>query len=63
MDGYELVGRLRAIFGDRCHYVALTGYGQKEDLERALQAGFDRLLVKPVEIHALKEVVIHDPAV
>jgi signal transduction histidine kinase len=63
MDGYELVGRLRAIFGDRCHYVALTGYGQKEDRERALQAGFDRLLVKPVEIHALKEVVIHDTSV
>jgi signal transduction histidine kinase len=63
MDGYELVGRLRALFGDRCHYVALTGYGQKEDRERALQAGFDRLLVKPVEIHALKEVVIQDPAV
>ncbi|MBA2674204.1 MAG: hybrid sensor histidine kinase/response regulator, partial [Ramlibacter sp.] len=33
-----------------CVLVALTGYGQAADRERALQAGFDRHLVKPVDI-------------
>jgi CheY-like chemotaxis protein len=63
MDGYQLVGHLREIFGDRCRYVAVSGYGQQEDRERALQAGFDRLLVKPVEIQTLKGAVLHDTAI
>ena len=29
--------------------IALTGYGQEEDKQRALQAGFDIHLVKPVD--------------
>jgi CheY-like chemotaxis protein len=28
--------------------VALTGYGQPEDKDQAIQAGFDHHLVKPV---------------
>ena len=32
------------------HLVALTGYGQATDRERALQAGFNRHLVKPLDI-------------
>ena len=33
--------------------VALTGYGQEHDRERALEAGFDHYLVKPVDTAAL----------
>ena len=29
--------------------IALTGYGQQEDLQRSLQAGFDHHLTKPVD--------------
>lgn len=29
--------------------IALTGYGQEPDRQRALQAGFDRFFVKPVD--------------
>jgi signal transduction histidine kinase/ActR/RegA family two-component response regulator len=57
MDGYELVGRLRGIFGDCCRFIALTGYGQREDRERAAQAGFDELLVKPVDIDVLNRIL------
>lgn len=56
MDGYELVRRLRASSAS-CRYVALTGYGQREDVERAHDAGFERLLVKPVAIDVLLGVV------
>jgi CheY-like chemotaxis protein len=54
MDGYELAKRLRR--GDRPFagkLVALTGYGQQADVEKALAAGFDAHLTKPVEPDAL----------
>ena len=34
--------------------MALTGWGQEEDLRRAREAGFDHHLVKPAEIGALE---------
>jgi CheY-like chemotaxis protein len=34
--------------------VALSGYGQSEDLRRARQAGFDDHLVKPVDFATLE---------
>ena len=33
--------------------IALTGYGQEEDRERAAAAGFDHHFVKPVNIDEL----------
>jgi CheY-like chemotaxis protein len=49
MDGYEIARRLRTAGGRRPVLVALTGYGQPEDRRRATEAGFDALLVKPVD--------------
>ena len=37
--------------------IALTGYGQAEDRERALEAGFDLHLVKPVNPVSLLDVL------
>jgi two-component system, sensor histidine kinase len=52
MDGYEVAKRIRA--GGSCvRLVALTGYGQVEDIERTHSAGFDAHLVKPVDFVAL----------
>ena len=49
MDGYEVARRLRA--QDRkMTLVAITGYGQEADRKRAMAAGFDSHLVKPVPI-------------
>jgi signal transduction histidine kinase len=55
MDGYEVARRIRATAGDwRPFLVALTGYGLPEDRGRALDAGFDAHLVKPVDHSALE---------
>jgi CheY-like chemotaxis protein len=56
MDGYEVAQRLRAhIPLEQMRIVALSGYGQQADRERAAQAGFDDYLVKPVEPTVLSQ--------
>lgn len=58
MDGYELAKRLREIPGASPPVlVAVTGYGQPEDREKALNAGFDYHLVKPVKITEVMDLV------
>ena len=59
MSGYELAAQLRAIdeLGGTIRLVAVTGFGQPGDRERALSAGFDRHLVKPVDLKTLMRVV------
>jgi signal transduction histidine kinase/ActR/RegA family two-component response regulator len=57
IDGYEVARQIRALLGDRIHLIALTGYGQAEDKRKALEAGFDRHLVKPVDPRTLAEVL------
>src|SRR5690606_31061 len=49
MDGYELARGLCALLPQRPRLIALTGYGQDSDRERARGAGFDLHLVKPVD--------------
>ncbi len=56
MDGYEVARRLRSA-GSTARLVALTGYGQQEDQRRALEAGFDLHLTKPVEPVALQKLL------
>jgi CheY-like chemotaxis protein len=56
MDGYEVARRLRSA-GSTARLVALTGYGQQEDQQRALDAGFDLHLTKPVEPAALQKLL------
>jgi signal transduction histidine kinase len=50
LDGYAVARQLRAR-GDTSHVllIALTGYGQKEDRQRAADAGFDYHFVKPAD--------------
>jgi len=50
MDGYEVASELRAREGIKAVVIlALTGYGQPEDRDRAKAAGFNDHLTKPVE--------------
>jgi CheY-like chemotaxis protein len=56
MDGYEVAKRIRA-GGSAVRLVALTGYGQAEDIQRTHSAGFDAHLVKPVDFDALERTV------
>jgi PAS domain S-box-containing protein len=54
MDGYEIALQLRAESPPRRpRLIALTGYGQESDRQRALKAGFDLHLVKPVDLETL----------
>jgi PAS domain S-box-containing protein len=55
-NGYEVANDLRARYGKDITLIALTGWGQEGDRRRALEAGFDRHLTKPVDpgvLHAL----------
>jgi PAS domain S-box-containing protein len=55
MDGYELAKRLRSEpQSNGLRLIALSGYGQVEAQQRALAAGFDAHLVKPVDLPALE---------
>lgn len=54
MSGYEVIGGLRDS-GFAKKVVAVTGYGQAEDKEKAFAAGFDHHLTKPMAIAALEE--------
>jgi PAS domain S-box-containing protein len=55
LDGYEVAKQLRsAPWGRSMHLIAITGWGQEEDKRRALRAGFDFHLTKPVELHQLE---------
>jgi CheY-like chemotaxis protein len=61
-DGYSLVGKLRAgDDADETHTappaLALTAYASVEDRARALDAGFDMHMAKPVEPGELIAVV------
>ncbi len=71
LDGYELARQMRADpHLAHARLIALTGYGQSSDRERARRAGFDDHLVKPVSFPQLLEVlhtqltarlVVHEP--
>ncbi|UQA61006.1 hybrid sensor histidine kinase/response regulator [Polyangium aurulentum] len=53
MDGYELASRVRELCGDKVSLVAVTGYGQPDDVKRAFQASFDHHVTKPVDLQKL----------
>lgn len=54
MNGYDTARMIRAHdWGKNMVLVALTGWGQKEDLQKSGDAGFDHHLVKPVDLDKL----------
>jgi PAS domain S-box-containing protein len=54
LSGYEVAQAIRARQWDRpVLLIALTGWGQDDDLRRTAAAGFDHHLVKPIEPQAL----------
>jgi signal transduction histidine kinase len=61
MDGYETSRRIRARYPNELQLVALTGWGQDEDLRQSRAAGFDHHLVKPPDIERLRE-ILAEPA-
>jgi signal transduction histidine kinase/ActR/RegA family two-component response regulator len=57
IDGHEVARRVRRGRNRDAKLIALTGYGQPEDRQRALAAGFDIHLVKPVSLERLDEAI------
>lgn len=58
IDGLEVARRLRADPTTRAiPLVAVTAYARDTDRERALQAGFDDYLAKPIEPEAFLDLV------
>lgn len=55
LSGYDLARALRNAHPDRPRVmVAVTGWGQPEDLRRTAEAGFDHHLVKPPDFERLR---------
>jgi CheY-like chemotaxis protein len=60
-DGYMLIGRVRALppdDGGRIPAIAVTAYAGGEDRRRALDAGFDGHLAKPIDVDSLVEMLL-----
>lgn len=58
LNGYDVCRVIREqAWGKDVMIVALTGWGQPEDKEKSLEAGFNKHLVKPVENAALERII------
>ncbi len=62
LDGYAVAAALRNEPALRSTYlVAMTGYGQAEDKQRARETGFDAHLTKPTDPAALERLLARLP--
>jgi DNA-binding response OmpR family regulator len=60
LSGYEVARRVRDARGPGVLIVAITGWGQEEDRQRAREAGFDHHFTKPVDYAVLLDVIDKD---
>jgi CheY-like chemotaxis protein len=59
LDGYEIARRVRQTAGPpACVLIAVSGYGDSVDRERARQAGFDHHLTKPADPVQLADLIV-----
>jgi len=58
LDGYEVARRVRAQpWGKDVMLIAVTGWGQDSDQQKAMQAGFFAHLTKPVDLPRLHQLI------
>jgi PAS domain S-box-containing protein len=58
LNGYDVAARIRASeWGRRMRLIALTGWGQAADQERARQVGFDHHVTKPLDVERLQGLI------
>ena len=64
INGFEIATRVRQELGNSITLIAMSGYGQPEDVRRSEVAGFDRHLTKPVDPRrlagALRDISWHE---
>lgn len=61
-SGYELIRRVRHLpveEGGSTPAIACTGYARDEDRARAIDAGFDAVVAKPVDLDLLVSTIAH----
>jgi len=59
IDGMEVARRIRAADGGHAvRLIALTGYGQAEDVRQAMAAGFEAHLTKPINLDQLMALLV-----
>ena len=54
LDVMRQIGKHQKIRG-----IALSGFGQDDDLRRSREAGFEQHITKPVNLQTLREIVLH----
>jgi CheY-like chemotaxis protein len=62
VDGYELIRRVRHLppaEGGTTPAIACTGYARPEDRARAMYAGYDAVVAKPVDLDVLLDTIAH----
>jgi CheY-like chemotaxis protein len=63
VTGYDMARRVRRMPGlEHVLLIALTGYGEDSDHARAMEAGFDHHLVKPVSADSVLALLAGQPA-
>ena len=54
LDGFGVLTQIRALGQTQIPVIALTAFAMQGDRERALEAGFDGYLTKPVNLEVLR---------
>ena len=62
LDGYALARRLREEGFADTPMIAISGYAQQGDREKAREAGFDRHFAKPINFEALAALLLAETA-
>jgi CheY-like chemotaxis protein len=58
MNGYELAREIRKILPEgSCRLIALTGFSEEGEKEKAREAGFEEHLLKPVNLATLRKAI------
>jgi signal transduction histidine kinase len=57
-DGYELIKRIRSLpgFGE-IPAIAISGYASEDDRKRAVEAGYNALMAKPISVDGLFDLI------
>lgn len=53
LSGYDVARAIRSVRGRDVLIIAITGWGQEDDRQRARDAGFDHHFTKPVDFEVL----------
>lgn len=57
MNGFELVRRLRDLYGSDIVLIAITGWGQPDDRAAKQYDNFDHCLRKPIDLEQLRKLL------